>query len=306
MCHARQAKSGYQYQFHQDLTSEVLDYIKPAEALDNFVAVGAAKCKLTPVHMLIRGFLSGALLAISTSLAITATIQTGVPLIGALVFPVGFVIIVLLGLELLTGNFALLPVARFDGKTTTGRLLSNFAWVFIGNLLGSVVYAVLLYFSTPAQPLAEKLVAIAQAKTIGYAAAGGHGMLACFVKAVLCNWMVTLGVFMAMISTSTVGKITAAWLPIFVFFAHRFEHLVVNLFVIPAGIMLGAKVTMSDWLIWNMLPAALGNFVGGCVLTGLAFYVTYRKPSAVAVVVAPSAEPRTVSSGALSASGAAS
>ena len=288
-----------------------MDYIKPAEAVENFVAVGAAKGKLSPGHMLIRGFLSGALLAISTSLAITATIQTGVPLVGALVFPVGFVIIVLLGLELLTGNFALLPVAWLDGKTSTGRLLSNFAWVFIGNLLGSVVYAALLYFSAPPAALSEKLVAIAQAKTTGYAAAGYHGMLACFVKAILCNWMVTLGVVMAMISTSTLGKIAAAWLPIFIFFAHGFEHLVVNLFVIPLGMMLGAKVTMSDWLIWNMLPVALGNFIGGCVLTGVAFYLTYRKPAAAAaVVVAPTAapivEPRTAPAGALSASGAAS
>jgi formate/nitrite transporter len=285
-----------------------LDYIKPAEAVENFTAVGAAKSKLTPGHMLIRGFLSGALLAISTSLAITATIQTGVPLVGALVFPVGFVIIVLLGLELLTGNFALLPVAWLDGKTSMGKLLSNFAWVFIGNLLGSVVYAALLYFSTPPAALSEKLVAIAQAKTTGYAAAGAHGMLACFVKAILCNWMVTLGVVMAMISTSTLGKIAAAWLPIFIFFAHGYEHLIVNLFLIPAGMMFGAKVTMSDWLIWNMLPVAIGNFVGGCVLTGLAFYLTYRKPAAVVVapIAAPIVEPRTAPAGALSASGAAS
>ena len=286
-----------------------MDYIKPAEAIENFVAVGAAKSKLTPGHMLIRGFLSGALLAIATSLAITATIQTSVPLVGALVFPVGFVIIVLMGLELLTGNFALLPVAWLDGKTSMGKLLSNFAWVFIGNLLGSVVYAALLYFSAPAAGLSEKLVAIAQAKTTGYAAAGSAGMLACFVKAILCNWMVTLGVVMAMISTSTLGKIAAAWLPIFIFFAHGYEHLIVNLFLIPAGMMFGAKVTIGDWLLWNMLPVALGNFIGGCVLTGVAFYLTYRKPAAVPVIapsVAPSAEPRTAPAGALSAGGAAS
>jgi formate/nitrite transporter len=233
-----------------------VDYIKPADALDNFIAAGSAKSKLAPMHMLVRGFLSGALLAISTSLAITATLQTGVPLVGALVFPVGFVIIVLLGLELLTGNFALLPVAKLDGKSTFSGLLSNFGWVLLGNLLGSVAYAGLLYLSMPAPALSEKIVALAQAKTTGYAAAGSAGMLACFAKAILCNWMVTMGVVMAMISTSTVGKIAAAWLPIFIFFAHGYEHLVVNLFLIPAGMMFGAKVTISDWLIWNMLPAA--------------------------------------------------
>jgi formate/nitrite transporter len=270
-----------------------VDYIKPADALSNLIEVGGSKGRLAPKHMLVRGFLSGALLAISTTLAITATMQTGVPLVGALVFPIGFVIIVLLGLELLTGNFALLPVAVLDGRTSTSQLLTNYAWVFIGNLLGSVAYAGLLYLTAPAAGLSEKLVAIAQAKTTGYAALGSSGMMACFAKAILCNWMVTLGVVMAMISTSTLGKITAAWLPIFVFFAHGYEHLVVNLFVIPAGMMFGAKVGFSDWLIWNMLPVALGNFVGGALLTGVAFYITYGKPAAAAM---PAMEPRSAPS----------
>ena len=67
---------------------------------------------------------------------------------------------------------------------------------------------------------------------------------------------------MGLTSSSTVGKVLAAWLPIFIFFAHGFEHLVVNLFVIPPGMMLGAKVTMAQWVVWNLLPVTLGNFPG--------------------------------------------
>jgi formate/nitrite transporter FocA (FNT family) len=81
---------------------------------------------------------------------------------------------------------------------------------------------------------------------------------------------------MAMTSTSTVGKIAATWLPIFLFFALGFEHAVVNMFVIPTGMMLGAKVSVTDWWLWNQIPVTLGNLVGGFVFTGLALYATYK------------------------------
>src|ERR1043166_5008386 len=122
---------------NEDL-ERVMDYIKPNEVVENMIKSGTAKGRLPIKDLLIRGFLSGALLGFATSLAITGTLQTGVPLVGALVFPVGFVIIVLLGLELVTGSFALVPLARLEGKISNGTLWSNLAWVFLGNLVGSV------------------------------------------------------------------------------------------------------------------------------------------------------------------------
>jgi formate/nitrite transporter FocA (FNT family) len=98
-----------------------------------------------------------------------------------------------------------------------------------------------------------------------------------FFKAVLCNWMVTMGVVLAMTSTSTAGKILAMWLPIKTFFAQGFEHSVVNMFVIPAGMFLGADVSITQWWAWNQIPVTLGNIVGGGLLTGLALYFTYGK-----------------------------
>jgi formate/nitrite transporter FocA (FNT family) len=137
--------------------------------------------------------------------------------------------------------------------------------------------------------VAEKIVAVADAKTLGYAAQGAAGFAVALVKAVLCNWMVTLGVALALTSSSTIGKVVCAWLPITVFFAHGFEHLVVNLFVIPTGMMLGAKTGIGSWLLWNALPVTIGNVIGGFVCTGLALYLTYhRKPAAP--VRAPRAE----------------
>ena len=104
---------------------------------------------------------------------------------------------------------------------------------------------------------------------------------AAFFKGILANWLVCLGVVLAMTTSSTVGKIAAAWMPIFVFFAQGFEHTVVNMFIIPTGMMLGAKVSVADWWLWNQIPVTLGNVVGGFVFTGLALYLTY-KPTRIA------------------------
>jgi formate/nitrite transporter FocA (FNT family) len=103
--------------------------------------------------------------------------------------------------------------------------------------------------------------------------------------------MVCLGVVMAMTSKSTIGKIVGAWLPIFTFFAQGFEHSIVNMFVIPAGILFGAKATIADWWIWNQIPVTIGNFVGGSIFTGFALYLTYgRKNESTAVPVSALAE----------------
>jgi formate transporter len=281
-CHASGRCFVEASEINQNKLLDRMDYIKPAEVIETMIKAGTTKGSLPIKHLLIRGMLSGGLLGIATSLAISATVQTTMPIVGALIFPVGFVIIVLLGLELVTGSFALVPLAMQEGKISPGTMLSNLFWVFTGNLIGSVAYAGLLYLvltmsgSTAPDALGAKLIAISEAKTLGYAKFGGAGVLTSFVKAILCNWMVTLGVVMAMTSHSTVGKIVAAWLPIFIFFAQGFEHAVVNMFVIPLGMMLGAKVSFSDWWVWNQIPVTIGNFVGGFFFTGLALYLTHR------------------------------
>lgn len=270
-----------------------MDYAKPTDVVKTMIDSAGNKLALAPRDLIIRGMLSGALLGAATSLAFTGAISTGQPLVGALIFPVGLVMIVLLGLELVTGSFALLPLARLEHGVDTRRILANWGWVFLGNLIGSVIYGGLLAIAltnmgtlAPAG-VAARIVAIAEAKTTGYAALGMAGMVTVFVKAILCNWLVCLGVVMSMTTNSTIGKIAATWMPIFVFFAQGFEHAVVNMFIIPTGMLLGAKVTLADWWLWNQVPVTLGNIVGGFVCTGLALYLTHRP--AVAAKFVPSA-----------------
>jgi formate/nitrite transporter len=263
-----------------------MDSLKPTDIVARMVEAGAAKARLGPFDLLLRGALSGGLLGIATSLALGAAVQTGQILVGALIFPVGFIMIVLLGLELVTGSFALLPMALFARRATPAAVITNWSWVFLGNLIGSVAYAALFVIAVtnagqvdPAG-VAERVRQIAELKTLGYAHFGAAGALTSFVKAILCNWMVCFGVVMAMSSTSTIGRIAAAWMPILVFFAQGFEHAVVNMFVIPAGMMMGAKVSFADWWVWNQIPVTLGNLLGGALFTGLALYATYGRAAA--------------------------
>src|SRR5580704_8889252 len=266
-----------------------MDYVTPANVAVAMAESGKRKLALAPRDLLIRGMLSGAILGVATSLAFTGAVQTNVPLVGALIFPVGLISIVLLGLELVTGSFALVPLPWLNGEAKFSAVLINWGCVFIGNLIGSVAYGALIAialtnFGTAAPAgVAMRIVQTAEAKTIGYAALGTAGMVTVFVKAMLCNWLVCLALVLAMTTTSTIGKIACAWMPIFIFFAQGFEHSVVNMFIIPTGMMMGAKVTVADWWLWNQIPVTLGNIVGGFTFTGLAIYMTYKPPASTKV-----------------------
>jgi formate/nitrite transporter len=275
-----------------------MDYVKPADLATAMLNAGHNKLALSPADLTIRGALAGAILAASTSLAITGALQTNQPLVGALIFPVGLILFVLLGLDLVTGAFGLVPLPWVERSARAPNLLANFAWIFLGNLIGSVTYGVLLAialtdFGTVAPgAVAAKIVAIAQAKTTGYAALGFAGLVTVFVKAMLCNWMVCLAVVAAMTTTSTIGKIACAYMPVFIFFAQGFEHSVVNMFIIPMGMMMGAKISVAEWWLWNQIPVTLGNLLGGFVFTGLALYITHRpRAAAPSPLAAPSQVP---------------
>src|ERR1700724_2821443 len=114
-----------------------MDYVVPAQIVSDALRAAEAKVRLSIPDLLLRGALAGAFLGYATSLVFVILAQGLPPIVGAIIFPVGFVMLVLLGLELATGNFALLPPAVAAGEITLGQLLRNWSWVYIGNLLGS-------------------------------------------------------------------------------------------------------------------------------------------------------------------------
>lgn len=260
-----------------------MDYNKPSQIAANMIDAGVDKTSLSSADLLVRGMLSGAILGCGTTLALTATAQTGMAIIGAALFPACFIIVILMGLELVTGNFAVLPMAYLSKKISAVSLLKNLSFVFIGNLVGGLLYALLFCISITHFGHEEKnnivqlIIKITEAKTLAYAAYGGDGIFTAFTKGILCNWMVTTGVVLSMSSTSSSGKIIAAWLPIFIFFGQGFEHAVVNMFLIPAGMILGAKVSFTEWWLFNQLPVTIGNLIGGIVFTAIPLYYSFYK-----------------------------
>lgn len=260
-------------------------YLVPSEFVKKMVDAGESKVFMSTRDTLIRAYMAGAILALAAVFAITINVQTGYSIIGAVLFPVGFCMLYLLGFDLLTGVFVLTPLALIDKRpgVTVAGVLRNWGLVFVGNFAGAFTVAVLMAivftfgFSTPPDKVGVVISGIGEARTLGYAKYGAAGMLTLFVRGMLCNWMVSTGVVGAMISTSVTGKVLAMWMPIMVFFFMVFEHSVVNMFLFPSGLLLGAKFSIFDYLIWNEIPTVLGNLVGGLTFTGLTLYATHVK-----------------------------
>ena len=250
-----------------------MSYLAPAEFAKKVVDAGEAKLHMATRDVVIRAFMAG----------VTIAVQTGVPLIGALLFPVGFCMLYLLGYDLLTGVFVLTPLAWLDKRpgVTWKRILKNWGWVFLGNFAGCLTVAFLMAivytygFAAEPNKVGLAIAHIGEDRTLGYAEYGFAGWMTIFIRGMLCNWMVSLGVTGAMMSTTVSGKFIAMWMPIMLFFAMGFEHSVVNMFLFPFAMMMGGDFSIMDYFIWNELPVVLGNLVGGLALTGLALYTTH-------------------------------
>ncbi len=260
-------------------------YLVPAEFVTKMVDAGESKIFMSTRDTLIRAFMAGAILALAAVFAVTVSVQTGSPLVGAMLFPVGFIMLYLMGFDLLTGVFVLTPLALIDKRpgVTINGVLRNWGLVFTGNFAGALTVAAMMAFvftmgfDAPAGPVGEKLAAVGESRTVGYASHGVSGWFTIFMRGMLCNWMVSMGVVGAMISTHVSGKVIAMWMPIMLFFFMVFEHSVVNMFLFPFALMMGGNFSVLDYLLWNEIPTALGNLVGGLAFTGLTLYSTHYK-----------------------------
>jgi formate transporter len=260
-------------------------YVAPAEFVSKMIDAGEAKVFMSTKDTLIRAFMAGAILALAAAFAVTISVQTGEPLAGAILFPVGFCLLYLLGFDLLTGVFTLVPLALIDKRpgVTMNGVLRNWSLVFVGNFAGALLVALMMAitftfgFTEAPNVVGQKIGAIGEGRTVGYAAHGAAGMLTLFIRGVLCNWMVSTGVVAAMMSTSVSGKVIGMWMPIMLFFYMGFEHSIVNMFLFPSGLMLGGNFSIMDYLIWNEIPTVVGNLVGGLAFVGLTLYSTHAR-----------------------------
>lgn len=265
-----------------------MSYANPSELTTKMIDAGEAKVFMSGRDTVIRAYMAGAILALAAAFAVTITVNTGQPLIGAILFPVGFCMLYLLGFDLLTGVFTLVPLAWINRRpgVTLGSLLRNWGLVFVGNFAGAFTVAVMMAviftfgFSIEPDEVGQALGSIGESRTVGYAEYGAAGMLTLFIRGVLCNWMVSTGVVAAMMSSSVPGKVIGMWMPIMVFFYMGFEHSIVNMFLFPSGLMLGGDFSVGDYLLWNEIPTIVGNLVGGLTFVGLTLYATHYRTGA--------------------------
>jgi len=197
-------------------------------------------------------------------------------LLGGVVFSFGLMLVVVCGAELFTGN-SLLVSSALDGEISWMKLIENWVLVLVGNLLGALFMAWLLYESQLWQTgtVAKQALAVATAKC-------QLSFWVAFVRGILCNWLVCLAVFMATAARDVTGKLFSCLVPITAFVASGFEHSIANMYFIPAGLLLKTDFTITDpvltwksFLSGNILPVTLGNIVGGVLFVSCAYWYVH-------------------------------
>ena len=269
----------------------------PAQVCVKIGTAGVTKTSLPALNMLVRAFLAGAYVAMGATLATVSS--TGVAnifgpgiaqfIVGA-VFPVGLMLVVFTGAELFTGDAMFAPMAILQGHIGMSKLIYLWVVVYVGNLIGSVFMAFLVsygpYSSWDALGAATvtsfglRAIQIGSAKV---AYTGTMGLLSCFFKGILCNWLVCLALFLGFAADDVISKIAALWFPIMAFAASGFEHCVANMFFIPAAIITngftGNTVDNLNWVgMWtnNIIWTTLGNIVGAVVFMAIVYYYCYK------------------------------
>ena len=272
-----------------------MDYLQPKEFATKMVDAGEEKLFMSTRDTLIRGFGAGALLTLAAFMALNIIAYTKSLLIGAILFPVGFIMLNMMKFDLVTGCFALSPLPVLAGREGChiGLVLRNWFLIFVSNFAGALFVAFICAYSVRfgfmgeaaefgkgplnGEALSALLTKVGEARTNGFEAKGSFGWWTCFVRGILCNWMVSMGVVGAVYAQSTIGKFFCMWAPIFVFFFLIFEHAVVNMFLFPFAMLMGADITIETYFMFNEIPTTLGNIVGGFFLVGLPIFLTHYK-----------------------------
>lgn len=253
------------------------NYLDPNETYEFTVEKGVAKANASMKFMLSLGFLGGAFIGLAVLAAVRigglmpASFGGAAGLIGAMVFPIGLICILICGGELLTGNMMAVTTAVFAGKVSPAKLAKNLVVITFANLVGALFVA---YFLGHLGGFMEGEIA---ARTIKMSEHKIHGT---FFQGILsgigCNWLVGIGVWFNYAAKDVAGKWIGIWLPLMTFFAVGFQHIVANMFLIPAGMMAGANITLMDF-IKNMCTIFIGNYLGAILLIALPYTMAFKK-----------------------------
>lgn len=254
----------------------------PLEIAKNYVEVGVHKSNLSIFKMILLGFFAGMFIGFAGIASTTASSTIAVPsvakLVGALVFPAGMAMVLVAGSELFTGN-NLIILAVLAGKTSVGKMLKNWFFVYLGNFLGAAFVAVLVvYGHTPdlfQGVLAAAIVNAAKART-------NLSVADAFVRGILCNILVCIAIWMSFAAKRVSGKLMTSFWPVMLFVLCGFEHCIADIYFGVAGLLTASEyrivaegLTWFNFLLKSLLPITLGNLVGGAGIVGCGYYLAY-------------------------------
>ncbi|QIK68997.1 formate/nitrite transporter family protein [Erysipelothrix sp. HDW6C] len=234
--------------------------------------LGEAKVKKSLTAKFILGFIGGAMVALGYTayIIVASTIPGGLGVfLGASIFPVGLIIILLAGGELITGNMTVVATALFNKKVSAKELVANWVVISVANIIGALFVSLVLgvYLGT-LNPHVELVNKLATGKV-------HYDALRTVVSGIACNWVVGLAVWLCMSFKDPVAKIIGIWFPIMVFVILGYQHSVANVFLLSASMAYGGVTFMQ--FITNFTFAFIGNIIGGAVFVGLFYTLAIKK-----------------------------
>ena len=247
----------------------------PNEALEKVVDAGEKKANMPVWKMLVLGALAGAFIAFA-GMGATIGGSLGGKIASACIFPAGLAMVIVAGSELFTGN-SLMVVALLSRRIGVGGLLKNWAFVFLGNLIGASIVTLIVVCSGALDSVMDTVVATATAKV-------SMGFFEAMLRGVLCNFLVCIAVWMAFAAKTVSGKILAVFFPVMLFVLCGFEHSIANMYYVPAGLFAkmlglggGEGLTVANMWLCNLIPVTIGNVIGGAFFVGGGYYLAYGR-----------------------------
>ena len=251
----------------------------PTDVISNALENGRNKANMRTQRLIILSILGGAYIALGGALSLIA--GYGFPespaalqkIISGCVFPIGLILIVILGGELFTGNNAMLIPAFMNRDYGIGGVVRNWTIVYFGNFMGALAFAWLMVYLTgltAGDPYHSAIIKVAETKV-------SLSWLTVFLRGIGANWCVCLAVWLAMSGKRLAEKMLACWLPVMAFVVLGYEHCIANMFFIPLGMMEGADVSTGALILNNLVPATLGNIVGGAIFVGMPHAMLHLK-----------------------------
>jgi len=247
----------------------------PEEVAEKVVGAGEKKANLPVFKMILLGMMAGAFIALAGVGATLGGVYGG-KLAAACIFPAGLAMVVIAGSELFTGN-NLMIMALFSRRIGFGGLLKNWAFVFLGNLIGASLVALFVILSGVMDANIQTVIATAEAKV-------SMDFFEAMFRGMLCNFLVCIAVWMAFAAKTVTGKIVAVFFPVMLFVLCGFEHSVANMYYVPAGIFSkllgfggGEGLTVANMWLNNLIPVTIGNIIGGAFFVSGAYYLSFAK-----------------------------